>query len=409
MAELKKVFFTTKQFNNLIGGNNGTLKDLYNYNHLKPAKIAADKKQMFYTCYESEKISNKIMQENFNNIQCIIIFNDFIAGWDGIDFKRADLRTCCKSCCFTKADLKKKITASNKNNEIKYICVCFIEYDRTWYDKKYNGLFNPQERVPLNRLKSYRKSFGGESFLQSGLDGGGIIEIYPETPSNDFSNSIDKSGYLRKPAHEKYKNKIAAYNESREAFVDSFIKESRESYFNVSGDLCYHLTTPLQYYLYMMQKLHIKTTCAAAGLNYTAETKKYIFSWLEESFILVLKEQPRNKNIKYYFKDIFINLKFYMVDNITNEIFENIKNLIHSNKLYYIENNEGLTACDSFIYNTCYEMNNIKIIPTFTEYNNEEKISEIIFKFDISKNHDIKYFDIESHEKAKKLLDAVTF
>ena len=135
MTELKKVLFNTKNFNILIGGNNRTLKDLYNYNHLKPAKIAADTKQMFYTCYESETISNKIMQENFYNIQCIIIFNDFIAGWNGVDFKKADLRTCCKTTYFTKTDLKKHIAASNKNNEIKYICVCCIEYDRTWSDR----------------------------------------------------------------------------------------------------------------------------------------------------------------------------------------------------------------------------------------------------------------------------------
>lgn len=408
MTNFKKVFFTTKQFNNLIGGNNRTLKDLYNYNHLKPAKIAADTKQMFYTCYESETISNKIMQENFNNIQCIIIFNDFIAGWNGIDFKKADLRTCCKSNSFTKADLKKRIAASNKNNEIKYICVCCIEYDRTWYDKKYNGLYNPQERVPFNRLKTYCKNYGGTSFLQSGLEGGGIIEIYPDTPSDDFSKSIDKSGYLRKPAQEKYKKILAGYNENRDTFAKSFIKESRDSYFNIAGELCYHLTTPLQYFLYTMKKLHIKTTCRAAGLSYEAETKKFRFSWCEESFILVLKEQPKNKSIKYYHKDIFITLNFYMADTLTHDLLKEIKNLIHSNKLIYLEGNEGLTACDSYIYNTCYEMNNIKVNPTFTEENGKEKIIEISFIFDISKNNNIKYFDYESHEKTKKFVEAVT-
>lgn len=55
MTDLKKVFFTTKQFNNLIGGGSDTLKDLYNYNHLKPEKIAAA---------ENEKIENQIQDSN---------------------------------------------------------------------------------------------------------------------------------------------------------------------------------------------------------------------------------------------------------------------------------------------------------------------------------------------------------
>lgn len=408
MTELKKVLFNTKNFNILIGGNNRTLKDLYNYNHLKPEKIEKDSKQFFYTCYEVENVTNKNMLENFYNIQCIIILKDKIVGWNGLDFKKADLRTCSLLNYYTKTEIKKAIAESNRKKEKKYICVCCIEYDRTWYNKKYNSLFNPAERVPFNRLKTYCKQYGGTSFLQSGLEGGGIIDIYPETPSDDFSKSIDKSGYLRKPAQDKYKNKIAAYNENRDTFAKSFIKESRESYFNIAGELCYHLTTPLQYYLYTMKKLHIKTTCQSAGLSYTAETKKYIFSWVEESFIIVLKEQPRNKNIKYYHKDIFITLNFYMVDNITNDILQNIKNLIHGNKLIFLEGNEGLTACDSYIYNTCYEMNNIKVNPTFTEENGKEKISEISFIFDISKNNNIKYFDYESHEKTKKFVEAVT-
>lgn len=408
MTNFKKVFFTTKQFNNLIGGNNGTLKGLYNYNHLKPEKIAADTKQFYYTCYESEMITNKNMLENFYNIQCIIILKDKIVGWDGIDFKKADLRTCSLLNYYTKAEIKKAIAESNRKKEKKYICICNIDYDKTWYNKKYNSLFNPAERVPFNRLKTYCKQYGGTSFLQSDLEGGGIIDIYPETPAADFTKSIDKSGYLRKPAQEKYKKILAGYNENRDTFAKSFIKESRDSYFNIAGELCYHLTTPLQYFLYTMKKLHIKTTCRAAGLSYEAETKKFRFSWCEESFILVLKEQPKNKSIKYYHKDIFITLNFYMADTLTHDLLKEIKNLIHSNKLIYLEGNEGLTACDSYIYNTCYEMNNIKVNPTFTEENGKEKIIEISFIFDISKNNNIKYFDYESHEKTKKFVEAVT-
>lgn len=407
--EFKKVFFTTKQFNNLIGGNKNTLKDLYNYNHLKPEKNPENKKQFFYTCYEAEKITNNNMLENFYNIPCIIILNNRIVAWNGKDFSKADLRTCTKTCVYTKIQVKKYIAESNRNKEIKYICVCDIKYDPAWYNKKYNSLFDASERVPFKQLKTYCKQYGGTSFLQSNLKNGGIMEIYPETPATDFTKSIDKSGYLKKPVHDKYKKILSKYEEKRENFVKSFIEESRESYFNINNNLCYHITTPLQYYFNIMKLLNIKKVkCNSAGLSYTAETKKYIFSWVEESFIIVLKEQPKNKNIKYYFKNIYIKLNFYMVDNITNETLKEIKNIIHSNKLFYIENNEGLTACDTYVYNTCYEMNNIKIIPTYTEENNTEKITEIIFNFRISKNQNIKYFNSEAHEEAKKVLNAVT-
>lgn len=111
------------------------------------------------------------------------------------------------------------------------------------------------------------------------------------------------------------------------------------------------------------------------------------------------------QTFKYDFNDIKMTLNIESKEAITSELLESIKNMIHKDRLFYIESDfEGLTACDSYIYSTCYSMENIKILNTYGE---GDKILKSEFTFKVLKHKEVKEFDVLKHKLNKEILKAI--
>ena len=119
-----------------------------------------------------------------------------------------------------------------------------------------------------------------------------------------------------------------------------------------------------------------------------------------------MKKYKNTFNYKFNNIDIILNINSKDKINIDNELLDNIKKMIHEDHLFYIEDNSGLTACDTCIYNTAFSMFNIKIMNTYGEH---DKILKCEFTFDLCKEDSIKLYDPEEEKRKKLLLQACVY
>lgn len=400
---------TIEELKKLLKCESRSIKDLHNYNRLNIFQV---NKKSYVRIWQTNNITLGSMdyfmklKDTFWHKQFIIFTDSFLFAWNGYGFTSADIRTSINLKDFYRVqDIKKAIATANKNNKTFYIIQeCEIKYNSFWYDNIYHRRIEKNERVNLKELKYYYNNYPytEDVCIYGELKNGCKIYLNDTVYKKDLYKHIDKSGYQLDFKHDYYKKYKINKNRNIDFFVNDFIKNANYNYFNIEDQLCYSSTALKEYFILKMQELKLKYTITSY-FEIVAESEKYIFNWCERSFIIVMKKQQYKKIFKYELNKIKYELIIKSDLDINNSIIESIKNMIHNNKLCIYESNySGLVACDTHIYNTCYDMMNIKFNPTFTE---DDKIIACEIEFNLYKNDEI--VKEEKPNKTKILFNAI--
>jgi len=196
-------------------------------------------------------------------------------------------------------------------------------------------------------------------------------------------------------------------------YLTKLIKESINCYISACNNICYSSAAPLEYFYMVCKELGLKIKCNNS-YSYEATKKdcKYCIEWIEHDFIIAFEQVGVRKDFVYKNNNnVLIKLHIDSTYIITDDIFKNIKDMIQNDKLLIFEDNSGIKACDDYIYNTNYQMNNIQFIPTYVEEENQkEKIIECDIFMNVIQNPDMKvrHYTKTLHEDMKKIFEAAT-
>ncbi len=400
---------TVNKLNKLLKGRKNTIKDLYNYNRLNIFQV---NKKSYVRIWTTNNITLGSMEyfmklkNTFWHKQFIIFTDSFVFAWNGYDFTSSDIRTFIDLKDFYRIqDIKKAIAAANREKKTFYILQdCKIEYDSFWYDNVFRRMIPENERIKLSNIKYYLDGYNNE-YIADELKNNNRIFLIEKVYKKDLYNHIDRSGYQLDYRKKHYKNIIDDRKNKVINFVNDFIKESTNNYFNIKNQLCYSCTCNKDYFILKMQQLFINYKIISF-YQMEAETQRYIFEWVEGTFTVVMKQQTYKKIFKYKLNNIDYKLLIDSSTDITSELIESIKYMIHNDKLFIYETSTGIKACDTHIYNTCYDMEWIKLNPTFTG-SNDEKIIACDIEMTLYKRDEI-FKEPEHDRKTKILFNAIT-
>lgn len=259
------------------------------------------------------------------------------------------------------------------------------------------------ERIKLSNIQYYKDGYNNE-YVYNILKNYNRIFLDSNVYKKDLYKHIDKSGYQLDYKKRHYRNILDVRKNNVIKFVNDFIKEATNNYFNIKNQLCYSCTCNKDYFILKMQQLFINYKIISF-YQMEAETQRYIFEWVEGTFIIVMKQQSYKKIFKYKLNNIDYTLLIDSSADITSELIESIKYMIHNDKLFIYETNTGIKACDTHIYNTCYDMEWIKLNPTFIG-SNDEKIISCDIEMTLYKRDEI-FKEPEHDKKAKILFNAI--
>ncbi len=89
-----------------------------------------------------------------------------------------------------------------------------------------------------------------------------------------------------------------------------------------------------------------------------------------------------------------------------NKVIQEFIEQLESGKIQIFENTYSgdLYACDNYIFNTRYEYNNLQFVCTYGE---NDKILQCDIIFDLNDTKKIHYFNKDTDNKIKQLLNAI--
>ena len=113
------------------------------------------------------------------------------------------------------------------------------------------------------------------------------------------------------------------------------------------------------------------------------------------------------KTVEYNINKVDVKLNIECEDNITCEMIEASKDIISKGQLHFLEvDYKGMIACDTHLYNTCYDMININVNPT---YNEHDEVIACEFNFELKKSgNQVHLFNKKNYKSEEALLNAIS-
>lgn len=202
-------------------------------------------------------------------------------------------------------------------------------------------------------------------------------------------------------------------NVEKQLLLNTLKREASSCYVSPVNDIVYkRMFVTKETYIRLCKALNLEIK-NIAPLFYKATRPElgYRLDWMEGDMILAFNQiSDCNKEFIYKKNDILFRVLIKYNGIMTSELFEAIKEMIHNDRLLIFEDSTGMKACDDYIYNTNCCMQEIELIPTYTESESEkEKITQvdIFFKVVKNKNNEVKRYNQDESRNKHALFEAI--